>query len=103
MLIQRGTPLRGNGPNGGIGNGLAWTSRYTVVGLNALGLKDIIPDGMNERAGRRPALHLRLCGLSNGAGWPDRANNQQRPTAYVCFDQLRHDRGGEASTSQDPG
>ena len=49
VLIQRGTPLRGNGPNGGIGNGLAWTNRYAVVGLNALGLKDIIPDGMNEK------------------------------------------------------
>ncbi|NCY14337.1 MAG: choloylglycine hydrolase, partial [Synechococcaceae bacterium WB8_1A_041] len=28
VLIQRGTPLRGNGPDGKIGNGLAWTSRY---------------------------------------------------------------------------
>lgn len=49
VLIQRGTPLRGNGPDGGIGNGLAWRSRYAVVGLNALGLKDVIPDGMNEQ------------------------------------------------------
>jgi choloylglycine hydrolase len=48
-LIQRGTPLRGNGPDGQIGNGLAWTSRYAVVGLNALGQKDILPDGMNEK------------------------------------------------------
>ena len=43
VLIQRGTPLRGNGPDGKIGNGLAWTSRYAVVGLNALGLKDMFP------------------------------------------------------------
>jgi choloylglycine hydrolase len=49
VLIQRGTSLRGKGPDGKIGNGLAWTSRYAVVGLNALGLKDIIPDGMNEK------------------------------------------------------
>ncbi|MFM8260615.1 MAG: linear amide C-N hydrolase [Vulcanococcus sp.] len=49
VLIQRGTPLRGNGPDGTIGNGLAWTSRYAVVGLNVLGLKDIVPDGMNEK------------------------------------------------------
>jgi len=49
VLIQRGTPLRGNGPDGKIGNGLAWSSRYAVVGLNALGLKDIVPDGMNEK------------------------------------------------------
>jgi choloylglycine hydrolase len=49
VLVQRGTSLRGNGPDGRIGNGLAWTSRYAVVGLNALGLKDIIPDGMNEK------------------------------------------------------
>jgi choloylglycine hydrolase len=49
VLIQRGTPLRGNGPDGQIGNGLAWTSRYAVVGLNALGQKDILPDGMNEK------------------------------------------------------
>jgi choloylglycine hydrolase len=49
VLIQRGTPLRGNGPNGGVGNGLAWNSRYAVVGLNALGLKDVLPDGMNEK------------------------------------------------------
>jgi len=49
VLIQRGTPLRGNGPDGMIGNGLAWTSCYAVVGLNVLGLKDIVPDGMNEK------------------------------------------------------
>jgi choloylglycine hydrolase len=49
VLIQRGTPLRGNGPDGKFGNGLAWTSRYAMVGLNALGLKDILPDGMNEK------------------------------------------------------
>ena len=49
VLIQRGTPLRGNGPDGQIGNGLAWISRYAVVGLNALGQKDILPDGMNEK------------------------------------------------------
>ena len=49
VLIQRGTPLRGNGPDGKLGNGLAWTSRYAVVGLNALGLKDVVPDGMNEK------------------------------------------------------
>ncbi|NDC35335.1 MAG: linear amide C-N hydrolase, partial [Synechococcaceae bacterium WB9_2_112] len=49
VLIQRGTPLRGNGPDGKIGNGLAWTSRYAMVGLNALGLKDILADGMNEK------------------------------------------------------
>jgi choloylglycine hydrolase len=49
VLIQRGTLLRGNGPDGQIGNGLTWTSRYAVVGLNALGQKDILPDGMNEK------------------------------------------------------
>jgi len=49
VLIRRGTALRGNGPDGKIGNGLAWTSRYAVVGLNALGLQDIVPDGMNEK------------------------------------------------------
>jgi len=49
VLIQRGTPLRGNGPDGKVGNGLAWTSRYAVVGLNALGLNDVLPDGMNEK------------------------------------------------------
>ena len=49
VLIQRSTPLRGNGPDGKLGNGLAWTSRYAMVGLNALGLKDVIPDGMNEK------------------------------------------------------
>ena len=49
VLIQRGTPLRGNGPDGGVGNGLQWTSRYAVVGLNALGLNDVVPDGMNEK------------------------------------------------------
>ena len=49
VLIQRGTPLRGNGPDGGVGNGLQWTSRYAVVGLNALGLNYVVPDGMNEK------------------------------------------------------
>ena len=31
VLIQRGKPLRGNSPDGQLGNGLAWTSRYAVV------------------------------------------------------------------------
>ena len=41
--------LQGNGPDGKPGGGLQWTSRYAVVGLNALGLKDVVPDGMNEQ------------------------------------------------------
>ena len=49
VLIQRGTALRGNGPDGKIGNGLPWTSRYAVVGLNAIGINDALPDGMNEK------------------------------------------------------
>lgn len=49
VLIQRGTALRGNGPDGRIGNGLPWTSRYAVVGLNAIGINDALPDGMNEK------------------------------------------------------
>jgi choloylglycine hydrolase len=28
---------------------MAWTGRYAVVGLNVLGLKDIVPDGVNEK------------------------------------------------------
>jgi choloylglycine hydrolase len=48
VLIQRGTAIQGNGPDGKSGGGLQWTSRYGVVGLNALGLKDVVPDGMNE-------------------------------------------------------
>ncbi|CAK6698111.1 choloylglycine hydrolase family protein [Synechococcus sp. CCY9201] len=49
VLIQRGTAIQGNGPDGKSGGGLQWTSRYAVVGLNALGLKDVVPDGMNEK------------------------------------------------------
>ena len=49
LLIQRGTSLVGAGPSGEAGTGLAWTSRYAVVGLNAVGVDDIVVDGMNER------------------------------------------------------
>jgi choloylglycine hydrolase len=61
VLIQRGTPLRGNGPDGKIGNGL--------------GLTDIVPDGMNEK------------GLAGGllyfAGY---AKFQAVPACMVCLE-----------------
>ena len=49
VLIQRGTALEGAGPSGQSGSGLAWTSRYAVVGMNAVGVDDMVVDGMNER------------------------------------------------------
>lgn len=49
VLIQRGTALQGVGPSGASGSGLAWTSRYAVVGMNAVGVKDLVVDGMNEQ------------------------------------------------------
>ena len=49
VLIQRGTALQGAGPSGQSGTGLAWTSRYAVVGMNAVGVDDLVVDGMNER------------------------------------------------------
>ena len=49
VLIQRGTSLQGAGPSGQSGTGLAWTSRYAVVGMNAVGVDDMVVDGMNER------------------------------------------------------
>lgn len=85
VLIQRGTSLRGNGPDGKIGNGLAWTSRYAVVGLNALGLKDIIPDGMNEK-GLAGGL-LFFAGYANfqavPAGQTQRSINSAQLLTYI--------------------
>ena len=60
ILIQRGTPLVGVGPSGAPGSGLPWTTRYAVVGLNALGL-DMVVDGMNEKG--------LSGGLLNFPGW----------------------------------
>ena len=49
ILIQRGTTLRGVGPSGQPGSGLEWTGRYAVIGLNAVGVDDLVADGMNEK------------------------------------------------------
>ena len=58
VLIQRGTALQGAGPSGQSGTGLAWTSRYAVVGMNAVGVDDIVVDGMNERGMAGGLLYL---------------------------------------------
>ena len=85
VLIQRGTPLRGNGPDGKIGNGLAWTSRYAVVGLNALGLKDIVPDGMNEKGLAGGLLNFAGCAKFQAvpAGQNQRSINSAQLLTYV--------------------
>ena len=49
VLIQRGTLIQGAGPSGQEGSGLSWTSRYAVIGLNAVGVNDALVDGMNEK------------------------------------------------------
>jgi len=48
IVIPRGYQLQGTGPDGRPGSGLAYTSKYGVVGLNGLKLP-IVVDGMNEK------------------------------------------------------
>ena len=46
-IVPRKLSLTGTGPDGSAGSGLAWTTKYGVVGANALGLP-VVVDGMNE-------------------------------------------------------
>lgn len=48
MVMPRNMALTGTGPSGEPGTGLKWTTKYGVVGLNALGL-NLFADGMNEK------------------------------------------------------
>jgi choloylglycine hydrolase len=48
MLTPRNYSVLGIGNDGKPGSGLNWTSKYAVVGMNALGV-DIFADGMNEK------------------------------------------------------
>src|SRR5579871_5429899 len=48
LVIPRGYALKGAGPDGADGGGLAWTSKYGAAGANGLGLP-VLVDGMNEK------------------------------------------------------
>jgi len=57
MVMPRQLARVGTGPSGEAGTGLQWTTKYAVVGLNALGL-EIFVDGMNEKGLVGGALYL---------------------------------------------
>lgn len=57
MVMPRNLAITGTGPSGEAGTGLAWTTKYGVVGLNALGL-NIYVDGMNEKGLVGGSLYL---------------------------------------------
>ena len=67
VLIQRGTALQGAGPSGQSGTGLAWTSRYAVVGMNAVGVDDMTVNGMNEHGMAGGLLFRWVCPVSRGS------------------------------------
>jgi choloylglycine hydrolase len=47
LIVPRHLAETGTGPSGVAGTGLAWTTKYGAVGMNAFGLPVLI-DGMNE-------------------------------------------------------
>lgn len=47
-VIPRQFALAATGPDGKIGGGMGWTSKYAAVGLNAFGMP-VLTDGMNEK------------------------------------------------------
>ncbi len=47
IVVPRKLDLKGTGPDGTAGAGLAWTTKYGATGANGLGLSILI-DGMNE-------------------------------------------------------
>lgn len=48
IVIPRQFALTATGPDGKVGGGMAWTSKYAAVGLNALDMP-VLTDGMNEK------------------------------------------------------
>jgi len=47
-IVPRNLAIKAVGPDGNAGTGLAYTTKYGVVGMNGLGLPDLV-DGMNEK------------------------------------------------------
>jgi choloylglycine hydrolase len=57
IVVPRNLALTGTGPNGQAGTGLAWHSKYGVVGMDGIGLP-IVVDGINEAGLAGGALYL---------------------------------------------
>jgi choloylglycine hydrolase len=57
IVVPRNLALTGTGPDGQAGSGLAWRSKYGVVGMDGIGLP-IVVDGMNEAGLAGGALYL---------------------------------------------
>jgi len=57
IVVPRNLALTGTGPDGQAGTGLAWRSKYGVVGMDGIGLP-IVVDGMNEAGLAGGALYL---------------------------------------------
>ncbi|MGE4373818.1 MAG: linear amide C-N hydrolase [Xanthobacter sp.] len=57
MVMPRKTALVATGPDSKAGSGKSWTSKYGVIGLNALGMQRFV-DGMNEKGLTGGLLYL---------------------------------------------
>jgi choloylglycine hydrolase len=57
IVVPRNLALTGTGPDGQAGSGMAWHSKYGVVGMDGIGLP-IVVDGMNEAGLAGGALYL---------------------------------------------
>jgi choloylglycine hydrolase len=57
IVVPRNLALTGTGPDGQAGSGMAWRSKYGVVGMDGIGLP-IVVDGMNEAGLAGGALYL---------------------------------------------
>lgn len=58
VVVPRHLALVAMGPDGKDGTGLAWTTKYGVVGMDALHAPDHVVDGMNEAGLAGGALYL---------------------------------------------
>jgi choloylglycine hydrolase len=54
-VIPRGLALASTAPSGA---GVSWTTRYGVVGMDAVGLPQVLTDGMNEKGLYAGALYM---------------------------------------------
>ena len=62
--IPRNYVAKGIGTDGKYGSGLSWTTKYAAVGMNPLGLPELV-DGMNEKG-----LIAGMLNLPNSAEYP---------------------------------
>jgi hypothetical protein len=62
IVIPRQFGLSATGPDGKVGGGMPWQTKYAAVGLNAFDMP-VLTDGMNEKGSPAASSTSRLCRL----------------------------------------